>query len=75
MEILLYICECQVYNPLVICIKAEEEAFDRINKQEKMMKDRQERIKRLRKEREKIEEERLYSSVTKRGNVIIKVLK
>ena len=40
-----------------------------------MMKDRQERIKRLRKEREKIEEERLYSSVTKRGNVIIKVLK
>ena len=70
-----YICECQGYKPLVIGRKAEEEAFDKINKQEKMMKDRQERIKRLRKEREKIEEERLYSSVTKRGNVIIKVLK
>lgn len=70
-----YICECQGYKPIVMGRKAEEEAFDRLNEQEKIMKDRQERIKRLREEKEKLEEERLYSSVTKRGNVIIKVLK
>lgn len=70
-----YICECQKFKSLLSGKKAEQVAFDKISEEEKAMKDRQELIKRLREEKEKIEEEKLYSSVTKRGNVIIKVLR
>lgn len=70
-----YVCECQEFKSLLSGKKAEQEASDKIAEQERAMKDRQELIKRLREEKEKIEEEKLYSSVTKRGNVIIKVLR
>lgn len=70
-----YICECKEFKSLQSGKRTELESTDKIANQEKAMKDRQELIKRLREEKEKIEEEKLYSSVTKRGNVIIKVLR
>lgn len=70
-----YVCECQEFKSLLSGKKAETEASDKIARQEQAMKDRQELVKRLKEEKRKLEEEKLYSSITQRGNVTIKILR
>lgn len=70
-----YICKCKGFKQIPTGKQAEKMGNEKIELQEKAMKDRQELVKRLREEKKRLEEEKLYSSITTRGNVTIKILR